>query len=279
MVLALPARVEAQSYTNNYGIWTYTSTNNAITITLYDGWNVAVVIPSEINALPVTSIGDTAFWCHVVLASVTIPNTVITIGSSAFQNCTSLTNITIPDSVTSIGELAFGNCPSLTSITLPSSLTNIGNYAFYFCNRLSSITIPDGVISIGNEVFFRCTSLRGVYFPGNAPRIGFDVFDGDNNATVYYLPGTKGWGTNFAGLPPVLWNPQMEPASYGVRTNQFAFNITGSSNLVIVIEASTNLANPTWYPLQTNTLNGTPLYFSDPQWTNYPARFYRVTWP
>ena len=64
-----------------------------------------------------------------------------------------------------------------------------------------------------------------------------------------------------------------------IKSNQFGFNITASSNLVVVVEASTNLANPTWYPLQTNTLNGNPLYFTDPQWTNFGSRFYRVTWP
>jgi hypothetical protein len=41
----------------------------------------------------------------------------------------------------------------------------------------------------------------------------------------------------------------------------------------------TNLANPTWYPLQTNTLTGGSFYFSDPQWTNYPGRFYRIRSP
>jgi hypothetical protein len=33
------------------------------------------------------------------------------------------------------------------------------------------------------------------------------VFSGDNNATVYYLPGTTGWGTTFGGRPAVLWDP------------------------------------------------------------------------
>ena len=32
-------------------------------------------------------------------------------------------------------------------------------------------------------------------------------------------------------------------------------------------------------PLQTNTLSSDSLYFSDPQWTNYPARFYRLRSP
>jgi hypothetical protein len=107
------------------------------------------------------------------------------------------------------------------------------------------------------------------------------VFSGDNNATVYYLPGTTDWGPTFGGLATILWNPQVQTGdpSFGVRTNQFGFNITGSSGLVIVVEASTNLANPTWATLQTNTLSFDSLYFSDPAWTNHPSRFYRVYWP
>jgi hypothetical protein len=78
-----------------------------------------------------------------------------------------------------------------------------------------------------------------------------------------------------------LWNPEVQTtgAGFGVRTNQFGFNITGTSNLVVVVEASTDLANPTWYPLQTNILTGALFYFSDPEWTNYPTRFYRLRWP
>ena len=49
--------------------------------------------------------------------------------------------------------------------------------------------------------------------------------------------------------------------------------------MVVVVEASTNLANPIWSPLATNTLTSGSSYFSDPQWTNYPGRFYRLRWP
>jgi hypothetical protein len=45
------------------------------------------------------------------------------------------------------------------------------------------------------------------------------------------------------------------------------------------VDACTNLANPTWSPLATTTLTSGSAYFSDPQWTNYPARFYRLRWP
>ncbi len=72
---------------------------------------------------------------------------------------------------------------------------------------------------------------------------------------------------------------QTGDASFGVQTNQFGFNIIGTNNLVVVVEACTNLANPIWSPVQTNILTGVSSYFSDPQWTNYPARFYRLRWP
>lgn len=51
------------------------------------------------------------------------------------------------------------------------------------------------------------------------------------------------------------------------------------ANSPLVIEASTGLANPAWIPLQSCTLTNGSIYFSDPQWTNYPGRFYRVRWP
>jgi hypothetical protein len=107
------------------------------------------------------------------------------------------------------------------------------------------------------------------------------VFSGDNNATVYFVPGTTGWETIFGGRPTVLWNPQVRTsgASFGVRTNLFGFTITGTTNIPIVVEASVNLATASWSALQTGTLTNGSIYFSDPQWTNYPARFYRLRSP
>ncbi len=383
LLLGLPAVVEAQSYTNNYGIWHYTSTNGTITITGYTGPRVAVSIPSGINGLPVSSIGDRAF-CESFLAAVTIPNSVTSIGAGAFEYCTSLTSFTIPNSVTGIGAWAFGDCWGLTSVTIGTSVTSIGPSAFNECDSLTSVSIPNsvasigggafeycaltnviigtGVTSIGDQAFAGCTSLTNItvdtrnsayssvggvlfnkslttlvqypggiagsyaipngitsigsyaflegfsltsvtipdsvtsigegafyctlsnpcsiYFEGNAPSLGgTNVFFFANNATVYYLPGTTGWDQWVSPPPAVLWNPQVQPGSFGVRSNQLGFTITGSSNLVVVIEACTNLANPTWSPVQTNTLNGNSLYFTDPNWTNYSSRFYRVTWP
>jgi hypothetical protein len=106
----------------------------------------------------------------------------------------------------------------------------IGRYAFLDCD-LPSVTIPGSVTSIGEEAFAYCSGLRAVYFKGNLPLLGSSVFEGDSDATVYFLPGTTGWGSALSGLPVVLWNPQAQTGglSFGVRTNLFGFAITGAS--------------------------------------------------
>jgi len=95
------------------------------------------------------------------------------------------------------------------------------------------------------------------------------------------LPGTTGWGTTYGGLPTAPWLPQMQTASInsGGQTNQFGFTMNWASDQTVVVEASTNLSNPVWQPVQTNLLTTGSAWFSDPQWTNYPARFYRLRSP
>jgi hypothetical protein len=64
-----------------------------------------------------------------------------------------------------------------------------------------------------------------------------------------------------------------------VKTNWFGFTISWATSIPVVVEACTSLANPIWSPVHTNTLTGGSSYFSDPEWANYPARFYRLRSP
>jgi hypothetical protein len=248
----------------------------------------SVTIPNS-----VTYIGDNAFSFCLSLSSVTIGNSfticnsVTSIGDEAFAYCYGLTNITIGNNVTSIGEQAFSFCLSLSSVIIPNRITNIGDWTFSSCFSLNSVTIPYSVTYIGDDAFYDCTNLTGVYFQGNAPNIGLEVFEHSENlavkATVYYLPGTTGWGPTFGGRPTAPWllpyplilnnNP-----GFGVQTNGFGFIISWATNVPVVVEAC-SLADPTWVPLQTNTLTGGSCYFSDCQWTNYPVRCYRLRSP
>ena len=64
--------------------------------------------------------------------------------------------------------------------------------------------------------------------------------------------------------------------SFGVQTNGFGFVISWATNALVVVEACTNLADPIWSPVGTNSFAAGTSYFTDPQWLNYPSRFYRV---
>lgn len=213
---------------------------------------------------------------------------------SAFWGCTRLTSITIPDSVTSIEPFTFYGCTSLTNVTMGNSVTSIGDTAFSGCTSLTSMTIPTSVTGIGDWAFGRCISLELAYFEGNAPEsVGEDIFSPgstDDGApilvpvTVYYLPGTTGWGPTFSDHPTALWVRPVPtilttPSSIGVKTNGFGFTVSWATNASVVVEAATNLAKPVWVPVVTNALTDGVFHFSDSKWKIEPSRFYRVRSP
>ena len=210
-----------------------------------------------------------------------IPNGVTNVGPEAFVACRSLSSVTIPDSLTSVGPDAFEFFSGLSQIAIPNTVLNIGTNAFAGCTMLASMTIGSGVTNIEDDAFTECTNLHRAYFQGNAPRIGKDVFFNDYVLTVYYLDGTTGWTSVFGGRPAVLWNPkaQTNAEGFGVRQNRFGFNITGTPDIPLVVEASTNAAAGSWVSLQSGTLTNGLIYFIDPQWTNYPNRLYRIRSP
>lgn len=227
-----------------------------------------------------TNIEVQAFDGCTNLISVVIPDSVTSIGDNAFYECLNLTNVTIGNSVKRIGSLVFVDC-KLTSITIPDSVTSIGGGAFASCRNLASVTIGNSVTNIGTYAFGQCYDLMGIYFRSNAPSLDLNVFYGDNNATAYYLPGTKVWGTTFGDCPTALWLPMVKigDSNFGIQTNQFGFNLNWASGQTVVVEACTNLSYPNWQPAQTYTLTNGTAYFRDPQWMNYPSRFYRLRSP
>jgi hypothetical protein len=236
-----------------------------------------ITIPSS-----VTNVETYAFYECFSLTNAIIGGAVTSIGDAAFEYCPGLTSIMIPGSVTSIGTYAFGYCSNLASVTFSDGLVNMESYAFQSCMQLTSLTVPGSVTNIGDFAFQTCTGLTSVYFKGDAPAVSSPFF-GDTNVIIYSLPGTTGWDefTTNSGLTAVLWNPTIEVggSSFDRQNNRFGFNITGTANIPVVLEASTNLASPTWAALQSMTLMNGSVYFSDSFPSNSSSRFYRIRSP
>ena len=180
LILTFPAAVRGQ--------FTYTTNNGSITITKYTGPGGAVVIPSTLNGLSVTTIGGYtvmfewtgAFQGCKTLTGATIPNSVTNIGEAAFAECIVLTGITIPNSVSSIGSGAFVSS-GLTSVSISSGI--IGDDAFANCGSLTSVTIGDGVTSIGGAAFQSCGSLISVTIGSGVTSIGGAAFSYNGSLT------------------------------------------------------------------------------------------------
>ena len=140
--LALCTCTQAQEFT--YA--TNSPDTNTATLTGYTGTNTEISLPSNINGLTVTAIGDSAF-SYTRLTGVAIPDSVTSIGNSSFSCCFDLQSIVIPDSVTDIGDRAFFS-DNLTNVVLGANLTQIDDNANSWCCYLQSIVIPNSVTSI-----------------------------------------------------------------------------------------------------------------------------------
>jgi len=99
------------------------------------------------------------------------------------------------------------------------------------------------------------------------------VFYGDNNATAYYLSGSKGWGPTFGSIPAVLLTIQVSPSM--TRTG---FNLTFStvSNFLYDVQCTTNLCGHAWSTIISNIPGtGFPTNYIDPA-VNVRQKFYRL---
>lgn len=245
----------------------------------------------------------------------TIPTTVNTIADYAFGGCHALTSINVPSSVSSMGQLPFFNCASLKAINVdagnlafssingvlfdaaqttlltypsglagsyvvPAGVTTIEAEAFNYA-PLSNVTFPPSLTSIQDYAFAYCQNLDTATFEGNVPTFDDTAFEGDTGLQFYYLNNTQGWTSPLHGVPALVWNPviQTSAASPAIVNTNFGFTITGTSNLYVSVQGTTNLASGPWQTLQTITLTNGSVNFSAPADASTPGAFFRLSTP
>ena len=181
--------------------FTYVNHVDSIEITGFDNSVSDVVIPSEIEGLPVTTISTGAFYLSAI-TSIEVPDTVTSIGEMAFLGCTSLKTVKLSTGVAKIEKNAFGSCSALQEVqvakdnpnfssldgvlyskaqdtlviypaaktdaayTIPSGVTSVAMYAFSENPYLETLTIPNSLIKVGDSAFFNCKNLRSVSYNG-----------------------------------------------------------------------------------------------------------------
>jgi hypothetical protein len=178
-LLALPVAVPAQ--------FIFTTNNGAITITQYTGPGGDVTIPDTVNGLPVTTVGQSAFYQVAALTSVTFGTNVTTLANNAIFQCPSLASVTIPASVTNIGSGPMLDCKSLTAISVSPSNSHYTNVDQVLYNKplTSLIEFPGGV--------------GGSYtLPASVTNIG-QAFIG-NSLTAILVNAANTYFTNLAGV-------------------------------------------------------------------------------
>lgn len=181
--------------------FTYVNHGDSIEITGFDNSVSDVVIPSEIEGLPVTAISVGAFYLSTI-TSIEVPDSVTSIGEMAFLGCTSLKSVKLSTRVAKIDKNAFGSCSALQEIQvakdnpnfsslngvlyskkqdtlviypaaktdaayiIPSGVTSVAMYAFSENPYLETLTIPNSLIKVGDSAFYNCKNLRAVSYNG-----------------------------------------------------------------------------------------------------------------
>lgn len=208
-----------------YGDLTYEIIDGEIKITGH-GYDVIetgeIVIPSEINGYPVTTIGSGSIMGTYV-KKVVFPESITTIESFALNGCINLTSITVPCNVAFIGESPFDgeklttinvdennmyyssldgvlfnkdktrliqypDAKEKTNYVIPDSVNYIENYAFSHCVKLKSVTIPNGIVSIGSFAFYHCTGLTNISIPDSVTYMGKEAFAWCTGLTSITIP-------------------------------------------------------------------------------------------
>ncbi len=161
--------------------------------------DTSIVIPAAYEGLPVTAIGERAFY-HTPITQVQFPDTITSIEKYAFMK-TDLESVRLPEGLTVLRGGVFQECEKLKSVTFSSTITQIseiepqpdGFYttgSFYGCTALQRIEIPGTVKDIGVFAFDGCSALAEVVMAEGVERIFYQAFAPCEALTAISFPAS-----------------------------------------------------------------------------------------
>lgn len=170
---------------------------DSIEITWCDFGVADVVVPAEIEGLPVTSIEGNAFYGRDI-EHIELPDTLKKIGYTAFCSCDSLKEFYIPAGVEIIEDNSFFYwCDSIENVYVSENNQHFcsvdgvlyskdkATFMYYPVGRKdASVTIPEGVTRIEDFAFNGCKNIKEVILPETLISIGDRSFDNSGLTTV-----------------------------------------------------------------------------------------------
>ena len=201
-------------------------TNGTVTILSYKGTNEHLILPTEIDGMPVTAIADGAFAENVTLKTLIIPESITTIGTGILARCEALHSLQTPlmgadkESTQYLGYL-FGaethednardipaslkclrltgewqslpayslfDCNDLICLSLPKNVTVLEKFAIFNGASLRQIDGLENITVFGDRALMNCSDLQTVTISDAAESIGFGAFEGCNSIRAMTLP-------------------------------------------------------------------------------------------
>ena len=169
----------------------------------------SLTIPSVINGMSVTVLGENIFNGNKKISSVVLPSSIVEIQNNAFTDST-LKEITLSENLKTIGEGAFIRCSQLNKISIPDSVVTIDKSAFLGCGTLNEIIFSanSSLTTILDEAFKNCSKLTSFILPSKVSSLGSGVFessglsnfDFNNNQLIKELPEKLFAGCKFTSF-------------------------------------------------------------------------------
>ena len=171
---ATPSGTQIANAATDKAEFVYGSDGTQIRINAFIGDSTDVVIPQEINGLPVTMIGSEAFK-STKIESVVIPEGIISIGESAFKECKQLESVEFPSSLTVLPQECFSSCHKLSEIKGLENIHTFGAWCFQWCWSYSTDLVFDHDVVLEWGAFDEA-GIKSVCFMSGKAEVEYDVF-------------------------------------------------------------------------------------------------------